>query len=66
MGSLIGSVEVLTTERDVLKDQKDKTEEEMKKKIEVYSQSDFYSSLRILSLFFRLLKTIRMWKLRHM
>ncbi len=32
---LIGSVEVLTTERDGLMDMKDKTETEMKKKLEV-------------------------------
>ena len=36
IASLIGSVEVLTTERDDLKDMKDKTEVEMKKKLEVH------------------------------
>ena len=38
IGNLIGSVEVLTTERDDLKEMKDKTESEMKKKLEVWLQ----------------------------
>ena len=35
LGSMIGSVEVLTTERDDLQDVKEKNEAEMKKKLEV-------------------------------